>query len=85
MNDLNALDTLARHARRERPPTVDVTDRVMACLPRPVPARRNLPLIVLTAASGAAAAVVAVIASQTWLELQNPLVELWRSMEGLAL
>lgn len=79
MNELDRFEHLARAARREGAPQVDVTEAVLRRL-RDRPMRADASMAVVAAASSVAAAVTAAAAVQAWQGWQDPLVGLLCSM-----
>ncbi|MBM3477081.1 MAG: hypothetical protein FJX75_27755 [Armatimonadetes bacterium] len=84
MNEEQRLRQLARIARREEPPHVDVARRVMARLRRreaeAAPSVR--PLAWVAAGSAAVAIPLAVAAVNIWLHLANPILGLFLEQSG---
>jgi hypothetical protein len=80
MNELDRLERIVRAARHEPAPRIDVADRVIDRIRARRPAV-NAPLAILAATSSVAAAVVAVVAAQTWLAWQDPFASLLRSLD----
>ena len=80
MDELKALEELARQARKEEPPVRGVTARVLA----EIRSRRRFrvrPLSVFAAASAVAASVLLAVAVHYWTSAPDPLTELCASFE----
>ncbi len=78
MDELDVIGRLAEAARKESPPAVDVTERVMQRLSAlEEPAGRFWPFAAIVSAATAAALVLAVNA---WTSAPDPLVELLSSI-----
>ena len=77
MNELDAFEKLARSARAERHPPVDVAGDVLGAIAagRPEPSRSIF--WATAAAASVAAAVVAALAVRTWLNWHDPLREIF--------
>lgn len=80
MDTLKALDELARLARQERPPAVDIGATVLQAVRARQPVR-VLPLSLLAVASAAAAAVIVALAVNSWLHMTDPLTELFAPLQ----
>ena len=78
MNELKRFERLARRARRQPVPRVDVTARVLARLRR-IEARRevNVPLLAFSGLSVLAASIVLAVAVQAWAPLLDPMAGLF--------
>ena len=76
MNEEQRLRQLARIARREEPPHMEVASRVMArlCRREAEAAPSIRPLAWIAACSAAVAVPLAIAALQAWLHLANPLL-----------
>jgi len=85
MSDPSRWEHLAERARRETPPRVDVTQRVMAAIARrSAPPRAVLaPRALLWCAVGslAAAGIVAAVAASGWSDLGDPLRDLLQAAD----
>ena len=78
MDGLKAFEQLASAARKETPPQVDVTKRVLQSLRSRDHSRAgsmDKPLLVFSAVSFASAVIVAIVAAQAWFSLSDPLGE----------
>lgn len=75
----------AAAARGERPPRIDVAERVRATVNRLAyrPEWRDSPLLMFAGASLVAAALVAVVALPAWEAVQDPLVAFCRPFSNL--
>ena len=84
MDRINGLEKLARLARKDKPPTTDVSARVLVRIMehRPAPV---LPLSLFAAASAVAAAVVLLLAISGWISPADPMPELFSPLEVLVL
>ncbi len=79
MEGLKSLEKLASAARRNPPPRIDVTDRVLRSLrtrEEDAESPLNTPLLGFSAVSFASALIVAVLALQSWLSVHDPMVAL---------
>lgn len=80
MDELSAIEELARRAREEEPAVRGVRARVLA----EIRARRRFrvwPLSILAAASAVAASVILAFAVYYWTSMPDPLTELCSSLE----
>ncbi|HEV56955.1 MAG TPA: hypothetical protein ENN87_05595 [Phycisphaerales bacterium] len=81
MDALNRIEKLIARARGERPPSIDVADRVLwrirvaTASPAPVPIA---PWGVLAGLSAVAASIILFLAINAWMALSNPMMELYR-------
>ena len=78
MREEKLIKNLAAKAQMEKPPQIDVTDRVMAILtegPRTAPAIGEAPLAWVAAVSVIAAVTVAFLGFAAWQFLSDPLIE----------
>jgi hypothetical protein len=84
MDMLQRFEQLAAAARREAPPAIDVTARVMARIRRQVrpEARRadNITLAVMAVVSVLAASIVAVVAMDAWSAMIDPMSSLFQPL-----
>jgi hypothetical protein len=80
--DFSDFERLARRARGEPAPRVNVTGRVMAAIRRSSyrVARVDSPMLVFAGAALAAAALVAVWALPAWDSVHDPLVALFKPL-----
>ena len=76
------FEQLARIARGESPPDVDVVDRVLARLRGTVPARPRARLWPLAVAVSTAAAASVLLAAYTLIGFQEPFTEFMISTRG---
>lgn len=89
MSDLNQFERLAKAARDERTPRIDVAARVAATvnmIERERAAYRaagNSPLLVFAGLSLAAAALVGILALPCWESLQDPLVAFCKPLSAI--
>lgn len=84
MNEEQRLRQLARVARREAPPRVDVAGRVMARLRRREAdmAPNVRPLVWVAAGSAAVAVPLAIAGVNAWLHLSSPLLSVFLEPGG---
>ena len=84
-NKLEQFERWAAAARGERPPRVDVAERVRATVNRLAyqPAWYDSPWLLFAGASLAAAALVAAVALPAWESVQDPLVAFCRPLSNL--
>jgi hypothetical protein len=78
-NDDARFDELVRLARQEPAPRVDVTHRVLARIarmPRAAAGPDHRPMLLCAAGALLAASVLALLASNTWVALDDPLSDL---------
>jgi hypothetical protein len=81
MDELNFIEKLAGHARREQPPALRVTAGVLEALRRPQPFLPIRTLALLAVAAEAAAVLILVLAIQAWAHSVDPLATLFPSLE----
>jgi hypothetical protein len=80
MDAWETVERLAASARLEKPPRIDVTERVMQSLRARRPQRQRLPdtpLLGFSAISFASAVIVGLFAVQAWLSMHDPMVHLF--------
>lgn len=81
MDGMHNLESLAEAARRETPPPIDVSERVIRSLrareQRPQESLFSGPLFKFGAISFASAVVVGAVALDSWLTLHDPMVRLF--------
>jgi hypothetical protein len=78
MSDFDQLEQWAAQLRRQEPPQIDVTSRVVESIrhrPRPVVFER--PSIAVTAVAVVAASAALLMAWQSWQTLHDPLFQLF--------
>jgi len=80
MDTLDAMEALARQARREPPPKTDVATQVLMRI-RSEETFPIMPLSVFAVAAMTAAAAVVAIALYSWAALNDPLMEIFASFE----
>ncbi len=82
MKSLEQFENLARAARAEPVPAIDVTARVMSRLRSGVRPRRweDLPLWVMAGISALAAAVMVSVVLDEWLPMLDPLAGLFQPL-----
>lgn len=79
---LDEFDSLIARARSAKPPAVDVTARVMESIrQRDVSPLADKPSLAVVAAAVAAASVAVAMAWQSWEQVNNPLVDVFRPPE----
>jgi len=81
MDGMHNLESLAEAARRESPPRIDVSERVIRSLgtrePHPEESPFSGPLFKFGAISFASAVVVGAVALDSWLTMHDPMVRLF--------
>jgi hypothetical protein len=82
MNESDLLERLARAARREPVPAIEVADRVLRSIAAPAP-RPDRIYAWMAAGSAAAAAASAAIALPAWEAWADPLARLVLNLQGL--
>lgn len=86
MNDLQRFESLARRARGEKAPAVDVTAKVLGRI-RQLETRRevDLPLVAVCGLSLLAASILVATAIQLWAPLLDPMAGLFSSLNLVVL
>jgi len=81
MDAMHTLERLAERARRDTPPRIDVSERVIRSLrtrdSREEESILSGPLFKFSAVSFASAVIVGAVALQSWLNLHDPMVHMF--------
>ena len=86
MNTLEQFERLARTARIEPVPPLDVADRVLATLRRPAATPSEmLPLCLMAGLSVLAASIMVAVAADAWLPLLDPVAGLFQAITPVLL
>ncbi len=84
MSTMDRFKRLAGIAREERPPAIDVTDRVMSAIALPGRNRAvDVPLAVLSGLSLLAASVAVAVAIQSWGAVADPMAVFFSPLTGV--
>ncbi len=80
MDAMETVERLAASARRENPPRIDVSEKVIQSLRARETDRENLfsgPLFKFSAVSFVSALIVGAFALQAWMSMHDPMVQMF--------